>query len=240
LTAARCRSIVTVSEFSAREIVRQLGAGLASKVKAIPEGVEEQFFAKPEPGVLDAFLGRHGLRPGYILHFASAVPRKNTRAVLEALAMLKAQGIKLPQVFLPGLVSHDDPVQVWLRELSVEAVIAGYLGEEELPLAYAGAGLLLYPTLWEGFGLPLLEGMAAGLPVVAVGKTSIPELAGDCARLLRDGTATEIADSVRRWVEDPSSGRELGKRAKERAKEFNWEKTAQSVLSVLMKELRTG
>jgi glycosyltransferase involved in cell wall biosynthesis len=238
LTASRCQSIITVSDFSAREIVKELGTNLAPKVKAIPEGVEERFFTEPAPGVLDAFLARHGLKPGYILHFASAVPRKNTRAVLQALADLKSQGIKLPQVFLPGLVSHDSAVQGWLREYGVEAITAGYLSEEELPLAYAGAGLLIYPTLWEGFGLPLLEGMATGLPVVAVDGTSIPELAGGCAWLMRRGRAAEIADYIRRWVENPAAGRELGLQAKQRAKQFKWEETAKGVLKVLEETIK--
>ncbi len=161
------------------------------------------------------------------------MPRKNTRTVLQALADLKTQGIRLPQVFLPGLVSHDDAVLGWLREFGVEAVTSGYLSEEELPLAYAGAGLLLYPSLWEGFGLPLLEGMAAGLPVMAVDGTSIPELAGGCAWLMQRGSAGEIADCIKRWVENPAAGRELGLRARERAKLFRWEETAKGVLKVL-------
>jgi len=238
LTAASYQSIITVSDFSAREIVKELGTNLASKVKAIPEGVEERFFAEPAPGVLDAFLAKYDLKRGYLLHFASAVPRKNTRAVLQALADLKSWGIKLPQVFLPGLVAHDSAVQGWLREFSVEAVTTGYLSEEELPLAYASAGLLLYPTLWEGFGLPLLEGMAAGLPVIAVDSTSIPELAGGCAWLMRRGSTEEIADYIKRWVENPAAGRELGLRAKQRAKLFRWEETAKGVFKVLQDTIK--
>ena len=240
LATARCKSIITVSEFSACEIVKELGANLAGRVKVIPEGVEERFFTEPAPGVLDAFLDKYDLKPGYILHFASAVPRKNTRAVLEALALLKAQGIALPQVFLPGLVSHDDPVQGWLQEFCVGAVTTGYLSEEELPLAYAGAGLLLYPTRWEGFGLPLLEGMAAGLPVVATDTTSIPELAGGCAWLMRRGSTEEIANYIKRWMENPAAGLDLGLHARERAKLFRWEDTAKEVRKVLEEALRKG
>lgn len=238
LTAARCKSIITVSDFSAREIAKELGSKLAGRIKSVPEGVEEQFFAEPTPGVLDAFLAKYDLKRGYILHFASAVPRKNTRAVLQALADLKAQGVGLPQLFLPGLVSHDDAVRGWLQEFGIEAITTGYLSEDELPLAYAGAGLLLYPTRWEGFGLPLLEGMAAGLPVIAVNGTSISELAGGCAWLMRGGSAEEIADYIRRWVENPAAGLELGLRARQRAKLFKWEETAKGVLKVLEETIK--
>jgi glycosyltransferase involved in cell wall biosynthesis len=238
LTAARCQSIITVSDFSAREIAKELGNNLTGKIKAIPEGVEERFFTEPALNVLDAFLAKYDLKSGYILHFASAVPRKNTRAVLQALSDLKAQGLKLPQVFLPGLVSHDVAVQDWLREFGVDAVTSGYLSEDELPLAYAGAVLLLYPTLWEGFGLPLLEGMAAGLPVMAVDGTSIPELAGGCAWLMRRGDTAEIADGIKHWVENPAAGRELGLKAKQRAKQYKWEETAKGVLGELQGAMR--
>lgn len=230
--AHKCKRIITVSNFSASEIVRFIGPRVAPLLTVITEGVEQRFITRPETAVLREFLDHYSLQQGYMLHFASAVPRKGTRLLLEALARLKSDGLVLPALFLPGVGSNDAVVTEWLKEFGIQAIVASYLSEAEMSLAYAGAGVLLYPSLWEGFGLPLLEGMAMGLPVIATDATSIPELAGDAAWLIKPGDVGDLAEKLRRYIDYPEQARELSDRGRIRAREFTWEKTATAVLDV--------
>jgi len=111
-------------------------------------------------------------------------------------------------------------------------VFTGYVSQEKLPCLYRNADLFVFPSLYEGFGLPVLEAMACGTPVITSNTSSLPEVAGDAAVLVDPYSVEDIADAMERVLTDPDLRTELSRKGKERAKQFTWEKCARETLKV--------
>lgn len=179
--ARRCAAIITVSATSAEDIRQHIGAG--TLVEVIPEAVDPMFFRQVDPGLLAAFRARYNIPETYLLHLGAAFPRKNTRLVIEAYGAAASRR-EMPALVIGG-VSAEDAVTVkrWASELAAGKAIhvVGYLNDEEHSLLMAGAFLLIYPSAYEGFGLPALEAMACGVPVLTSPRGALPETCGDAA-----------------------------------------------------------
>ncbi len=177
----RCAGLITVSETSARDVRARLGRALRTPVVVIGEAVDPIFTATTSAGALAAFLEARGLETPYILHFGAAFPRKNTRLVLEAYGRVAAE---LPPFVVAGVSAGDEEtVRAWAAEITAGAniKIVGYLPPAEHALLLGGAAALVYPSAYEGFGLPALEAMAVGVPVLASRRGALPETCGDAA-----------------------------------------------------------
>jgi glycosyltransferase involved in cell wall biosynthesis len=204
--ARRARRVVTVSEFSRRELTELLGVDAA----VVPGGVDERF--APGPKRTD--------RP-YVLTVASRTARKNLAALDETARRLRAQGIEL-------LAAGGGRPQFRDGDTSpVRAV--GHVPDEELPALYAGALAFVLPSLYEGFGLPCLEAMASGTPVVTADRGALPETCGDAALLVDPTDPAAIADAVLAAIGDDA----LRARGLARAAAFPWERTVGELRAVL-------
>ncbi len=213
--AASAKLVITVSEFSKAELAQLLGVD----AHVVPGGVDERFSpnADPEPT-------RHalGLTRPYVLTVASRTARKNL-AVLEPVAReLASDGIELvaaggdrPQFRAPA----DDGARA-----------LGHVDDALLPGLYAGAQAFVLPSLYEGFGLPCIEAMACGTPVVAADATALPETCGDGALLVDPTDPQAITAALRQAIADPQAKREQGLA---RAAQFSWERTAAAVDALL-------
>ncbi|HEX8102402.1 MAG TPA: glycosyltransferase family 1 protein [Solirubrobacteraceae bacterium] len=212
--ARRALHVVTVSEFSRGELVELLGLP-PERVTVVAGGVDPRF-ASAAPARRD--------RP-YVLCVASHTARKNLAALVPAARALQNEGVEL-------LVAGGHRPQ-FAREDGLEPLrLLGAVDDAELPALYAGALAFVLPSVYEGFGLPVLEAMAAGTPVVAADATALPETAGGAARLvppepeaLREALTTLLGDEV-------ESAR-LARAGRERAGAFSWERTAREVDAVL-------
>jgi glycosyltransferase involved in cell wall biosynthesis len=204
--AKRAKHVITVSEFSKRELSDVLGA---TTITVIPNGVDERF--TPE-----AKLTREG---PYVLAVGTQIARKNLQVLGEAAHRLHQHGIELV---------HGGSGRGYMRTESATGLRQlGYVPEDDLPGLYAGALALAMPSLYEGFGLPCLEAMACGTPVVASNAGALPETCGDAAILVDPHDATGFADALERIATDEDERRRLAELSLLRAAGFTWQRSAQ-------------
>ena len=231
--APRCAAIITVSETSARDIERRLGPAAASRLTVIEEGVDPIFFRDRSPADLATFRERHGLPGRYLLHLGAAFPRKNTRLVVEAFRRLEAVAA-VPDLVIGGVARDDEAtIRGWVGEAGVgERVhVQRYLPPEEHASLVAAADLLLYPSAYEGFGLPALEAMAAGVPVVASRGGALPETCGDAAAYA-EAEAGALATAISRLARDDEERWRLAAAGRAHAARFSPGRMAARTLDV--------
>ena len=221
------------SEATKRDLVEHYGAG-TDAVTVVYPGRGTEFapvaFAKARSEVRD----RYGIREEYILHLGSLQPRKNLERLLDAFAMLQErQDLHLVLAGKKGWLY--EPLFKHVRESGLEARVrfVGYVPQADLPALISGARLLAFPSLYEGFGFPVLEAMACGTPVVCSNTSSLPEVAGDAALLVDPTNARDLAHAISRVLEDGALAQELAQKGLRRANQFSWERCAAQSLAVL-------
>lgn len=181
-----------------------------------------------------AFCRRHRLRAGYLLYVGGIDRRKNIPLLLEGMRAIVAQRPEA-ELVLAGRY-RDDPdfaefvVRVKRLGLEDSVRLLGYVAEEELAALYGGCSVFVYPSLYEGFGLPPLEAMACGAPVVAADRTALPEVLGHAALLVDPQDVAELAEAILSLLDHPERRRELSEAGRRQAKRFNWEATARATL----------
>jgi glycosyltransferase involved in cell wall biosynthesis len=210
------------------------------KVVVIHEAVAPEFAVPPGPEAIDAVVRRYGIRRPYCLFVGNVEPRKNLARLVEAFGLLRARAGRPglgppPQLALVG-------TRGWLYNgilAAVEAqggapdiIFTGYVPPDDLPALYAGAACFVFPSLYEGFGLPVLEAMAAGAPVVASRVGAIPEVAGDAALLVDTRRSGELAEAIETVLADAALRARLIDRGRARARRFTWEAVARETLDV--------
>jgi glycosyltransferase involved in cell wall biosynthesis len=219
---ARARSVVVVSEATRADLLARL-PWAADRVHVVPQGVDRAFFTDED----EAIARRRAAEP-YILCVGNRKPHKNLQVAVEVLRLLHPRHPGLRLVLAGDPMAPDDPLRRRAAEAGVAHLVddVGAPTDAELRALYAGAACFLFPSLYEGFGLPVLEAMAAGAPVVAADRASIPEVAGDAA-LLADPTApADLAAAVERLLLDEDLRAGLVARGRQRAARFTWELTA--------------
>jgi len=227
-TARRARKVVTVSRFSARELIELFGLA-ADHIAVIPNGVSEDFFPLHDADAFVALKQRIGLKEDrFILFVGGADPRKNHGVVLEAAALIRKQ-LEGRIVVLAGSPTH--PFGSYAQTaashgLTKQVLRPGRVSQHDLRLLYSHAEVFVFPSLYEGFGMPVLEAMACGVPVITSKTTALGEVAGDAAILVDPQNAREVADGMLDVLENDSLRAALAAKGFGRAKEYTWSQAA--------------
>jgi len=225
--AHRAARIITISEFTAGEIVRLLG-------------VDRDRIAVCTPGA-PAWSPRDTKpRDGYVLFFGTLEPRKNVGGLLDAYEQLVARGARSSQARVPELVLAGkaiDESREWLDRIARPPLAGsvrhiGYVDPANRRVLYDGARLLVQPSFDEGFGMPVLEAMSVGVPVVAANRGALPEVLGDAGLLVDPEQPSQIAEAIARMLTDDRFAADCASRGLERARAFDWERTARRVYDV--------
>jgi len=230
LSARLADRIITVSNFSKNLILQDLKIPEA-KVRVIYNGVDKSFF-NPDPTCINKF----NLMPnGFVFHLGFLEPRKNTRRVIEAYARISPKLKDQFPLVIAGLAEKAQEVFLPLiKNLDLErnTILLPYVSDQELAGLYSSCAVFVWPSLWEGFGLPVIEAMAAGAPVITSNTTSLPEVAGDAALLVNPEIVEEIRDAIVLLLEKQSLRRELSLKGIKRAHFFQWTKTVEETVKV--------
>ncbi|MDI7277424.1 MAG: glycosyltransferase family 1 protein [Anaerolineae bacterium] len=230
----RARAIIAVSEFTRQEVVSLLQVP-PEKVHAIHEGVDARFRPVREPERLAEVRVRYGIREPYVLFLGAIEPRKNLTLLLRAFAaLLPEPGFRHQLVIAGGKGWLCDDVYATAAQLGLgdRCIFTGRVDDEDLPALYSGADVYAWPERYAGFGLPPLEAMACGAPVVCSNATSLPEVVGDAGLLLPPDDERPWVEALRRLAEDQALRRCLAEKGLERARRFTWEETARKTVEL--------
>jgi glycosyltransferase involved in cell wall biosynthesis len=221
--AQRACYIVTVSEYIAAQIRPLVGA---QRIWVAPHGVAAHF--RPLSAAAGA-AARARYMPGnapLLLHIGAVSPRKNLPALLHALSQVRRGGTPAVLLQVGGRPTPNILALIDALGLADAVRFAGKVAEEELPALYNAAAVFVFPSLYEGFGMPIVEAQACGTPVVAAKAASLPEVLGDAGLLADPHAPADLAEAIARVLNEPALGRSLSQRGVARAQAFTWERCA--------------
>jgi glycosyltransferase involved in cell wall biosynthesis len=222
--ARRAQLIITVSEASKRDILHFFKVP-PEKVVVVHNAIDERFLVPPPDIELARVRERYQLQHGFILYAGNIKPHKNLVRLIEAFSQIRQgpfQELKL--LIIGDQISKLPALRRAVHQLKLHKHVRflGYIPDETLAVLYRSAEVFVFPSLYEGFGLPPLEAMASGTPVVTSNTSSMPEVTGGAAVLVDPYDVGSIVDGVRRVLTDPSLAAELRRKGPLRAREFSW------------------
>ncbi len=230
--SSKADAIIVASHDAADKFEQHISAA-KGKTVAVHHGVDGEFYRIVDDHRLNAVRERYQLPERFILYLGKIYPMKNVSGIIAAYAQLRG---KIPhKLVIAGGAGHRaerELASIARYNLEDDVVLVGRLPDEELPPIYSLADMFVFPSLYEGFGIPLLEAMACGCPVVTSTAGSCPEVVGDAALLVNPRQVEAIAAAVHDLLNNPTLARTLVARGLERAKAFTWEKCARDTLAV--------
>lgn len=228
----RAARVIAVSESTKRDILRFYGVH-PDRVVVVPNGVESWMAPVEEPDEMAVFRRNQNVPEQFILFLGTLQPRKNLITLLRAWSGLE-QETRLPLVVVGAEGWFYEEIFEEARRLGIagDVFFAGYADASLLPLWYSAATMLVYPSLYEGFGLPVLEAMACGTPVIASDQSSLPELVGEAGILVAPTDVDALRSAIQRLTDDAALRSQLRASGLARAREFSWRRTARETLSV--------
>jgi glycosyltransferase involved in cell wall biosynthesis len=225
--ARKSDRILTVSEASKRDILHFFNVS-PEKIVVVYNGIDERFSIQPSIEEIARVRERFQLDHGFVLYAGTIKPHKNLVRLIEAFAALrKGEFEELKLLIIGDEISKLPALRraVHSHKLHKHVRFLGFLPDETLAALYRLAAVFVFPSLYEGFGLPPLEAMASGTPVVTSNVSSLPEVAGDAAILVDPYDVSSIVDGVRRVLTDPVLADELRQKGLARARDFSWERS---------------
>jgi glycosyltransferase involved in cell wall biosynthesis len=238
LSAKRATTVSTVSEYSKRDMVRFYGLP-PDKIHVVPDGVETARF-RPirEPASLVNWRARRiGSNTPYIVYVGKPTERRNLSSLIRSFAVLKKEEA-IPHKLL--IVGADLPGTSPFRKVIAaegivgEVLVLGYVDHDEMPLVYNAADLFVYPSSYEGFGMPVLEAMACGTPVIALNNTAFPEFAGGVAHLLPNAEVPTLKEGILALLGDAAWRERMSREGPQRAAAYDWRLVTKRYLDLML------
>ncbi len=221
----RSKAIIVPSEYVKQDVLNHWKHGIAAeKITVTPEAVEDHTGDKKQP---------RPIKSDYLLYVGATYPHKNVEVLAKSYERLREANPDLKLI----VIGKKDYWQERLKQQYPNITFPGYLPYEKLVAYYQNASLFVFPSLSEGFGLPPLEAMAFGAPVLSSNRTAIPEACGDAAEYFDPHSPKDLADKADTLLKDPERRAEMSKAGKEQVKKFSWKKMAEQTLGVYKKVL---
>ena len=232
----RSARVITVSEHAKSEIVHFLGGRYLSKISVIPEAARPEFAIPCGDAFKEEVRTRFELPDSYLFTVSTVEPRKNLVTLLDAYARLKQRsGSTCPPLVIVGRKGwNNDDILGYMSELEGSVRFPGFVSDEELIALYQMATSLVFPSLYEGFGLPVVEAMMAGCPVITSTTSSLPEVAGDAALLVDPLNADELVAAMQRVLQDENLRSEMSQKGRSWSAHFSWKETARMTRNAYM------
>ncbi len=243
-TARRAAAVITLTEHARGAIVRAYQLA-PERVHIVAPGIGAEFQPLANVDALARLRARYGLSKDFLLHLGEANRRKNIPTLIAAFAQLRADFPQLRLALAGPQIPTAAAVTQAIRAYGVENAIIrlGYVPQADVPLLYASARAFVYASKMEGFGMPPLEALACGVPVVAAPNPPMPEVLGDAVCWAADDSPTALANAVRRTLMDETLVAQLREKGIARARRFTWERAAQTTLQIyanLLQSQRMG
>lgn len=243
-TARRAARIATVSEFSRQDLIRTYGLD-PSKVAVTYNGIEERFSPKKAyPGEDADLRAKFGIEGSYILAVGSLQPRKNLVRLIRAYSRLRRENPdfrhRLVIVGRRLWLADEIFAEVRRQQWAGDVILTGYVDDGDLPALYRSADVFVYPSIFEGFGLPPLEAMACGTPVITSSTSSLPEVCGDAALFVDPMDEAAIANAIARASADAGLRETLSRKGPLQAAKYTWRDTAQRTLRLYRECFESG
>ncbi len=231
--AKKARIVITVSEFEKKVISKRLNIS-ESKIRVIYNAVNPQFKIINNESLLP-FKNKYQLPDHFILHFGNTAPKKNTIGVLKAYSLFSSNNKNNFTLVITDC--STDYIESLLKEIKQPELIKkihilNYIPFTEVPLLYNLAKVFLYPSLRESFGMPVVEAMACGIPVITSNTSALPEIAGGAAVLVNPGNATEIAEQINMLINEPELYKNYREKGLNNTRRFNWNEAAKKTLEI--------
>ena len=233
-SAKRASRITTNSLFTAKDVVNSLGINIR-KIKVIHHSTtDNQFSENGSPKVIVVFK-KYGLKIPYILSVANALPHKNLDGLLNGCVLLAQRGIKFELVLAGAPMKFHKKLRELIDSSPIfdRVKLLGYVPDSDLPALYRGATVYVFPSIFEGFGVPLIEAMITGIPVLAANRGALPEIAGGAAMLV-DPDPQNLAKGLQKVLSDQELRSKMRNQGFRRAKEFTFRKTAEQTLGLII------
>jgi glycosyltransferase involved in cell wall biosynthesis len=230
--ARKADRILTVSEASKRDILHFFNVA-PDKIDVVYNAIDERFWRVPREEEVARVRERYQLAHRFVLYVGNIKPHKNLVRLIEAFDRLRhMEGFEDVKLLIIGDEISKLPAlrrAVHSHKLHKQVRFLGYLGDDTLAILYRLASVFVFPSLYEGFGLPPLEAMACGTPVVTSNVSSLPEVTGDAAVLVDPTQVDSIADGMRRVLANPELAAEMREKGLRRAREFSWERSVERI-----------
>jgi glycosyltransferase involved in cell wall biosynthesis len=233
-TARHASAVIVPSEATKEDLVAI--AGLSPKqIAVIPHAIDPLFSQRPSAQAVQAYQAQHGFSKPYILYVGAIDRRKDWKGLLSAFAQVRTR-YPAVQLVIAGYMNRQRSnlmEEIEARGDQQGIVLPGHVPDQELPLLYAGAALFVYPSWWEGFGLPPLEAMAMGVPVITYHSSSLPEVVGDAGILLEAPYAPErLAEQMERLLADRAFRCQVVASGLRHVQAFSWDRAAEQTMAV--------
>ena len=232
--AREATKIIAVSKSTRKDLTTTLKAP-ASKIDVVYEGVDHSFFYPRDTKEVETVKMKYGLKNRYFVYVGTIQPRKNLARLIEAFAKLAPSKTDLVLAGKSGWLNTEIYQAPKKFGVSDNVKFLGYVAQEDLPALYTGSVAFTLPSLYEGFGLPLIEAMACGAAVLTSNVSSLPEVSGGYALLVRPNDVNDIAYNLARLIKEEDLRWKLSAQGLEWAKNFSWEKTARETIKVFEK-----
>lgn len=236
-SARHSAAVITGSEFSRQDLIDTYGLD-PERVRVTPYAAHPQFTRLPAEEI-DRRLARFAIPPGYLLCVGNLQPRKNLRRLIEAYAGLPSE-VRPPLVIVGQAAWQYADIFAAIRrhKLAEDVHFTGFVQPHELVALYGGAAVFAYPSLYEGFGLPVIEALACGVPTLASNRSSVPEVAGDAALLVDPESVDDIRAGIERLLRDEELRRTLAIEGPLRAAQFSWARCAEATVACYVQALK--